>query len=408
MASQRQTDTTGNLKAIKVDTFFKPGHSYPMAMSNFRAFPLKACCSFEKYNKSNKNNNVNTINNSKPSKQQTDTTGTTDATDVQTLPPLLRLPAELTENIAKFIRGKRSRSSMSDLCAFRSTCKDINLKTFQEFGERYFSTISVGFNRTSLQRLRDIAQHKNTLGLSLAEFPKYLVVSTHRLLADGDLFQMSEDIDSSLSDAYWMVAGISNACRLGYGDLGELFNPNRHPIVEQYVAALRDQRMITSTKFDVESIAQALAAFPQFAYLTLNSLKRIRGQDDWHALAGITSRSFTRSGDPDTGYSNTTFAFDRVLQAIAQAQGVCEPQGRSLNLRILGAQSESCYFDDEDTDLRQHISLQDLDIGPSAGLSLSNAFSKLERLELDLYDFIPPGNLEKDAEKIKSALIYEG
>jgi hypothetical protein len=111
--------------------------------------------------------------------------------------PLLRLPPEITERTAAFLRVEYSNSdadeetsietdpattmsasekSMYDFRAFRLTCKDIYLKTFRLFGRRYFSTVSVRFTRVSLDRLRDLANYKNSFGLTLLEFPSHLCV----------------------------------------------------------------------------------------------------------------------------------------------------------------------------------------------------------------------------------------
>lgn len=334
------------------------------------------------------------------SKQETD--GNPDAIGVPVLPPLLRLPLEVTEIIANFI------PDMNDFCAFRSTCKDIHPKTFRVFGERYFSNVSVAFTSASLERLRDLSQHKNTFGISLATFPQQLTISTYRLVIGAaseitDLLEVSRDSASPV-DAHAIINGIALAIDNEITRrVPGAYTFDVHPAVEQYLEAMADQVWITSSGYDVKTLAKALSAFPQLSSINLGSQTPSWGQEDWLSLAGINADSFTRTGDDDRISSNAAFALARLLKAIAKAASLRQAEKREFIVSSLHAAD----FDDtlfEETESRQHIKLQDLDIQPHAAEALQAAFGHLKSLRLDLNDFVDPDQLTRDVQRIRSTL----
>jgi hypothetical protein len=342
--------------------------------------------------------------------------------------PLLKLPPELTERIAGFLRIESpgadcdehlpvepdtetglnaSKTSMYDFCAFRLTCKDVYLKTHRLFGRRYFATVSVGFASASLNRLRDMAKYRNILGLTVSEFPVTLLVSTYRLPSGneaGQLLSVSKDLDPS-ADAHAIVACISLACQLGLEN-HRIHGPYSHHIyavAEHYKRAALDQQWVTILDRDVDTLALAMAAFPKFDTVTLDSTRPGWGQQNWHLLAGIERESFTDCGDLDSGQSNANFAMGRTVQAIAQAQTICRAEGRDLDLFMFDASSRPPIWNGR-TDSRQHIGLQTLGISSSIRRSLQPIFSLLGYLSIDLNDFVPGKNLKRDTKKIKRAL----
>jgi hypothetical protein len=347
---------------------------------------------------------------------------------IAVLAPLLKLPPELTERIADFLRiespksdnhenksaatdaataTNASKKSMDDFRAFRLTCRDVYLKTHRLFGHCYFSTVSVGFTLASLNRLRDMASYKNAFGLTVSRFPSQLLVSTHRLPSGskaGSLLSVSKNIDPS-ADAHAIVACITMACRLGIKNsfVHGPYSSDIHGVAGQYRRAVLDQQVLTILDLDVNMIGLAMAAFPKFDNVTLDALCPSWGEQDWQLLAGIDRKSFTNFGDLDSGQSNADFAMNRIMQAIAHAETLCRAGRRDLDLFTIDAFSRAPTWDGK-TKSRQNISLQTLDISPSKQKSLQAIFSWLADLSINLNDFVRGECLKREGKKIKRAL----
>ena len=297
-----------------------------------------------------------------------------------------------------------SRRTKEDFCALRLTCKDVYLKTFRLFGRYYFTTVSVGFTRVSLDRLRTLASYKNTFGLTLFEFPSHLIVSTLRLLPENEvdrLFSMSDPQE----DAQAVVAAITMLSELGiesYNVPGE-YNPDTYAIAGNYRKAVASQQSLTTSSCDINKIARAIATFPKFCSIALDTYEKSWGEEDWQNIAGFDRRVFVSSGDINSGQNNLEFTLNRILQAIAQAQTICHANGRTLNFFSLttGAfdgSGDCCPYS------HQNVRLQSLDIQPFSRKALKAAFSRLKFLSIDIYDFVTLDEHKDSPKRINEAL----
>jgi hypothetical protein len=305
--------------------------------------------------------------------------------DMDVLPPFLRLPPEITERIATFLQVfdpdsdasdglsaetniddamNASEMSMCDFCALRLTCKDLYLKTFRLFGRCYFTTVSVGFTGASLERLRRLAIYKNSFGLTLFEFPSHLIVSTLRLLPESEAHRIFS-ISDPQEDAQAVVSTINLLCELGIEsyNVPGTYNPEICAIAGEYRKAVASQQSLTISRFDINKIARAIATFPKFCSITLDAYDKSWGEEDWQEIAGFDRRVFTSFGDIHTGQNNLEFALNRVLQAVAQAETICQGDGRALDLCSLTA---TALYGSEgwDPGAQQNIKLQNIDIQP--------------------------------------------
>jgi len=109
------------------------------------------------------------------------------------------------------------------------------------------------------------------------------------------------------------------------------------------------------------------------------------------------------SGDVKSGLNNLEFNLNRILQAIAQAQTICQANGRTFNLCSLTARA-FCGSDDWCPSSHQNIRFQSLDIHPFSRRALRAALSHLTLLSIDIYDFVTPEEPKDSPEKIKEAL----
>ena len=109
------------------------------------------------------------------------------------------------------------------------------------------------------------------------------------------------------------------------------------------------------------------------------------------------------SGDINSGLNNLEFTLNRILQAIPQAQTICQANGRTFNLCSLTARA---FYGSDDwcPDSHQNIRLQSLDIQPFSRRALQAALSRLTLLFIDIYDFVTPEEPRDSPEKIKEAL----
>jgi hypothetical protein len=97
--------------------------------------------------------------------------------------------------------------------------------------------------------------------------------------------------------------------------------------------------------------------------------------------------------------------FERVLQAIAQAETLRQAAGRALplfELTATRAESGEILL----TDSCQHIKLQGLHIQPSSQAALQAVFSRLRILNIDISDFSKPTEVEQDTERIADVLRW--
>jgi hypothetical protein len=186
--------------------------------------------------------------------------------------PILRLPPEITERIAELlsfnpaagveepvgateVETERSMAAMTaskktkdDFCALRLTCKDLYLKTFRLFGRYYFTIVSVGFTRASLDRLRVLASYKNTFGLTLFEFPSHLIVSTLRLLPENEVDRLFS-ISDPQEDTHAVVAAIIMLSEIGIEsyNIPGTYNPDTYAIAGNYRKAVASQQSVTTS-----------------------------------------------------------------------------------------------------------------------------------------------------------------
>jgi hypothetical protein len=338
--------------------------------------------------------------------------------DMDAPAPLLRLPPELTTLIAAFLRVEyldlnadgeisvvtepvlsmsASERSMYDFRAFRLTCKDVYLKTFRLFGRRYFSKVSVGFAFVGLRRLKDIACYKNTFGLTLAEFPSHLSISTFRLPSIPLLAGRRWVPPWAPADAHAIRACILLlACQLGSGNYSVTgpYSYDIHAVASQYRSALCDQQLIGILDKDINAIAYSMGGFPNLTSITLDPRAKSWGVRDWSTITGREEKTFTENEDTCTGQSDMEYTFQRVLQAIAKAETLCQVTGRKLNLSKIEAERSVAGI----------IKLQNLHVQPSSRATLQAAFSRLTSITINIDNFSKPDELEEDTRRIADTL----
>lgn len=161
---------------------------------------------------------------------------------------------------------------LDDFRAFCLTCKDVYLKTFKLFGRYYFATVSVGFTRASLNRLRDLANYRNLFGLTLSEFPSHLTVTAHRLLPESHIGRIYS-VSAPRGDAQAVIATITLLRELEIEDytVPGTYDPDMYAIARRYKKAVASQRSLTTSMYDVNTITRSIATFPNFCSIALDS-----------------------------------------------------------------------------------------------------------------------------------------
>jgi hypothetical protein len=192
-------------------------------------------------------------------------------------PKLDRLPPEVTENIAEYLQG--DHESLEALRALRLACKELYLKTFRAFAIAYCSNLSVSFNLARLHRLRDVATHKNSFGLSLYTFPRSLTCSTYRL-PSGDAVDMRTLCDADPATREKFQATIEAIARAFKKQPG--FNSAHHDraMVRRYIKAASEQCTIETTSYDIKSLAESLAWLPNVRGVGCFGDSKCWGQED--------------------------------------------------------------------------------------------------------------------------------
>jgi hypothetical protein len=252
---------------------------------------------------------------------------------------LHRLPAEVTQNIARHLRG--SYEGLEGFRALRHTWKALFLKTFHEFGLAYFTMISVAFDIASLQRLRALVNHRNSFGLSLRSFPVCLICSTYRL-PTGDAVRecllTTSDPDRS-PFANEVADAISRACQQGPRLFELFYKENDSPCVtnlaHQYMESAEQQETMEATGYDVKTLAEALVAFPNIRGLASYGTRGAWGQENWETFVGIQRDSFLHMEYLESGETNLTIAVRKLLSAIARATVLRRSRGRKLIIQQL-------------------------------------------------------------------------
>ena len=181
------------------------------------------------------------------------------------------------------------------------------------------------------------------------------------------------------------------------------YNPDTYTIAGNYRKAVASQQSLTTSSCDINKIARAIATFPKFCSTALDAYEKIWGEEDWQDIAGFDRRVFVSSEDINSGQNNLEFAFSRILQAIAQAQTICQANGRTFNLCSLTARA---FYGSDDwcPDSHQNIRLQSLDVQPFSRRALQAALPRLTLLSIDIHYVVTPEEPKDSPEKIKEAL----
>jgi hypothetical protein len=308
-----------------------------------------------------------------------------------TLPVYLdRLPPEVTENIARFLEGEHRGWGLGDFRALRLTCKDIYLKTFRLYRVTYFTQISVASTAVSLRRLRDIATHNNSFGLSLSTFPKDLKCSTYRLPSGAAVRRQllpargSETCPATKA----VVKAIALACWAG-SDRDAIispYSPRIQAIVRKYIKALMEQRSLEASGYDTRALAENMAALPNLKAVTCTVQTEAWGQPDWLEIAGLQKASFQSVEHIAIGTSNLTLATTKVLCAIGHASAIRRLQGRQFLLDHLEFRGDVEGEDRGDERLMrcpQNVALHRVDVSAYAE-PLKEALSQLKILYMDI------------------------
>ena len=306
----------------------------------------------------------------------------------QAKPKLDRLPPEVSENIAEYLQG--DHESLEAFRALRLSCKELYLKTFRVFAIAYFADLSVAFTYASLRRLRDVAKHKNSFGLSLYTFPRSLTCSTYRLPMGNAVEKClitTSDPDRT-QNAVEVADAISRACKKRSGLFGTFLAPYDHPrireLARQYVKAAAEQSSIESTGDDVQLIANALAALPNVRSIGVRPDRHAWGQDDWDALAGIKIESFLYVEYLASGETNLTITARKLLAAVAEADVLCKSQGDQLIIEQVDLQGG---YDAECENVEcapNNLQLHKLNITNPLQTRLKDALSQLKRLYISV------------------------
>lgn len=327
-------------------------------------------------------------------------------------PKLDRLPPEVTQNIAEYLRG--DHESLEAFRALRLACKELYLKTFRVLALAYFTNLSVAFTTASLHRLRDVTEHKNSFGLSLNSFPKSLTCSTYRLPtgdAAGKALVTTSDPARSLN-AGEVADAISRACQRKSGLFGTFLAPYDHPrtrdLARQYLKAVEEQNLVESTGDDVRLLANALAALPNVRSVGTAPDRHAWGQDDWDTLAGIKIESFLYMEYLATGETNLTITTRKLLASIAEAGVLCSSRGNRLIVEQLDLQDgRDAQCEDLGPSLH-NVQLHKLNISDLLQTRIRDGFSQLKRLYISacwLTRHVPPQtDVELELKKSKVSL----
>lgn len=323
-----------------------------------------------------------------------------------------QLPPEVTENIAEHLQG--DHESLEAFRALRLTCKELYLKTFRVFALTYFTNISVAFTTASLHRLRDVAAHKNSFGLSLNTFPKSLTCSTYRLPTGNAVEKAlitTSDPDRVLN-ADEVADAIARACKKGSGLFGGFLSPYDLPstrgLARRYMKAAEEQSSIESNGDDVKLIANALAALPNVRSIGTAPDRHAWGQDDWDTLAGIKIESFLYREYLASGETNLTITTRKLLAAVAEAASLCELRGHQLILEQVDLQSGRYTQCEDLVSSPRNLQLHKLNISKSLLPRLQDALSKLKRLYISVSrltrDLPPETNADRELKQVRRSL----
>jgi hypothetical protein len=322
-------------------------------------------------------------------------------------PYLDGLPPEVTEHIARFLEGEHRGWGLDDFRALRLTCKDIYLKTFRLYGVTYFTEVSVAFTTISLRRLRDIATHNNSFGLSLSTFPKDLKCSTYRLPSGvtvrRQLLQARGSESCPATKA--VVKAISLACWAGSDQpaIAGPYSPRIQAIVRKYSKALMEQRSLEASGLDIRSLGENMAALPNLKAVTCTVQIEGWGQPDWLAIAGLPKAAFQSVEHTAVGTSNLTLATTKVMCDIGHASAIRRLQGRQLyldHLEFRGDVEKEGRVDGRGVGCPQNVALHRIDVSAYAE-PLKEALSQLKILYMD----IDPCNNVGDVVKNTKALL---
>jgi hypothetical protein len=321
---------------------------------------------------------------------------------------LVSLPPEVTENIARHLMDARLIWGLEDFCALRLTCKDFYIKTFRLFGVTFFSMVTVIFTVASLRRLREIAKHTNTFGLSLSTFPRDIYCSRCRLptgdAVKGVLMPRTDCTISAETDA--MIEAITLAYKIGIEQavIPGPYNQRIQGIVRDYRKAVVEQRSIEADSYDVNSLAEILAALPNLesvACMNIESWVEV----DWSTFTGIDKLSFLNMDSLVSGKNNLTGVAGRVLQAIGLASVLRRSRGQDFYLKTLGLVGDlENYRDIDRIGCRQHVALHQIDISDYA-VSLGDALSRLEVLDLSIDPCEQTGDMAEKSQAVLKALF---
>jgi hypothetical protein len=331
-------------------------------------------------------------------------------------PKLDRLPPEVTENIAEYLQG--DHESLEAFRALRLSSKELYLKTFRVFAMAYFTNLSVAFTNVSLHRLRDIACHKNSFGLSLNTFPKRLVCSTYRL-PTGDAVKsclVTTSDPARILDADEVADAISRACQKGSGLFGSFLAPYDRPrtreLARRYMIATEEQGHLESTGDDVKLLATGLAAFPNVKTIGASPDRHAWGQDDWDTLAGIKIESFLYTEYLASGQTNLTVITKKLLAAVAEAGVLCKSRGSHLVIErvdLHGKIDDECHGPEP---CPVNLQLHKLDIPDVLQSRLKDALSRLKFLCISICWFTkdtPPAtdyDLELQQSKVALQALF--
>lgn len=303
-------------------------------------------------------------------------------------PKLDRLPPEVIENIAEYLPG--DHESLEAFCALRLACKELYLKTFRVFAVAYFTNLSVAFNLASLHRLRDVATHKNSFGLSFYTFPRTLTCSTYRLPTGNAVENclMTTSDPARMKNAGEAADAISRACKKQSGLFGSFLAPYDLPptreLARRYLTAIEQQSSIESSGNDVRLVANASAALPNVKSVGTSPNRRAWGQDDWDTLAGIRIESFLYVEYLASGETNLAVTARKLLEAVAEAGVLCRSQGRQLTIEQVDLQGG---YDAQCKDLEfcpNNLQLHRLNNSKLFQIRLKDALSQLKRLYISV------------------------
>ena len=323
-----------------------------------------------------------------------------------------RLPPEVTQNIAESLPD--DHEGLEAFRALRLASKELYLKTFRTFALAYFTKLSVAFNIASLHRLQEVANHKNSFGLSLNTFPTSLTCSTYRL-PTGDTVRKCFTTTPSPArseEAEEIADSISRACQKGPGlfksFLGPYDRPRTRDLARRYMKAAEDQSLMESTGNDVKILAHALATLPNVRNIGIAPDRRAWGQDDWDSLVGIRIESFLYMEYLASGQTNLTVTTKKLLSAVAGANDLCKSRQDQLIIEQVDLQGG---YDDQCNDLEpcpHNLQLHKLSTSKSLQMRLRAGLSHLKRLYISvcrITSHAPPvTDVESELQRSKTSL----